>query len=219
MNTIKMFILSLFSIRLLASALLKRDLVLENGLLSPNDNTWQLRVKLGAIPTVDTCAVRYNPTTDRLEASAIIRNTGIYKGRWCAIGGVIAMYEPVGDAVRRHWGTDLGCSVKAFDWKHPYRIHQHRPPTVLSGSRFDFLPEPNKHSFSPFFVIQTHNEPKKYGSTAHGGQEASGYKWFDKTNLPGKENWAYGFHDHYFEVVNDEQLYAKIKGEYLSKNS
>ena len=205
MNLLKKLILSLFSRDNLIKALLTHNLVKPDGFLEPLP--WQLSVALNPIVTVDSCAIRYNKETGLLEASAIVRNTGIYKGFFCAVGGKVGLYKSVEEAVRGHWNSDLmGCELEYFDWEHPFCVHQHRPPSIETGDVGAFLPEPTKHSFSPFYVVRTKSDPKGYGSTKHGGQEASGYQWFDKTNLPGPDKFAYGFWAHYNKVVNDPKL-------------
>lgn len=190
--------LNRYSTKELALELQKRgDLINDQGLLTPE--LWGLLVALGAIPCVDSFAVRIN-TSGKTELLAIRRNTGQYTGKFCVVGGVIAMNESIEQAMRRHWTTDLQCEIELLtDWKHPFRMHQGIHPNNGGGIKEEFFPEPSKHSIAPIYAVKLVTEPAGFGSTIHGGQEASGFQWFTKENLPPAEEFAYGFHYIYAE--------------------
>ena len=181
----------------LINELLQRTLVDENGFVDPV--AWKLRVMLGIIPCVDSIAVR--ETEHGREVLATKRITGPYAGKWCVIGGVISRGESIENALRRHWKIDVGCEINSFDWRKPDSVHQHTP--LISVSENDFLPEPSKFSIGLFYKVQLLNDPNKYGATKYGGQEVGGYEWFSKETLPSAENFAYGFHELFTQVLGE----------------
>ena len=184
---------------LITELLNRKDLVKDDGLLLPAP--WELRKALGYILCVDSMAVRYNQERNEKEVLLIQRNTGPYPGKWCAVGGTIAKGESIEVALRRHWRTELGCELKPFNFKKPFWYHQHCPPKEDGSIALDFCPEPSKESMAPFYEVEILNQPTKYGATEHGGQEARGYFWFTLKNLPAAEEFAYGFHEVAFAVL------------------
>ena len=186
----------------LLTELLKRpDLVAEDGSLTALP--WQTRVRLGAIACVDSIAVRTG-TGGHKEALAIMRNTGPYAGKYCVIGGSIRRGESIEDAVRRHWMVDIGCEINFITpWNKPRSVHQHCPPAPNGGMKKDFWPEPTKYSIGLFHIVEVTKETGKLGSTATGGQEASGYTWFTAETLPQADQFAYGFHALYKEIFSE----------------
>lgn len=190
--------------------LTKNDLVKPDGLLTPI--AWELRKKLGIILCVDSIAMRINEDEiPREEILLIKRNSGPFKGKWCAVGGTIAVGESVYEAVARHWKVDLGCEIKKFDFKKPFYFHQHMPPAPDGTIKEGFCPEPTKSSMAPFYIIEVENEPTKLGESAY-GQEASTYSWFNLKNLPGESDFAYGFHEVCLEVLGSSRKYTWLHG-------
>ena len=199
--------LSKFSTEELAAELvLRKDLVKENGLVSPP--VYELRKRF-PICTVDSLAVRKRDD-GKTEVMAIVRNTGPYKGRWCSVGGTVGLNESVEKALMRHWRDDLGLTVKIVtfpgidgSWQHPFCLNQHRPPTpaTIDGvSSDDFYPEPTKHSIAPFYAVEITGGTITFGSTAY-GQEASDIAWFCLEDLSEPETFAYGFHKSYHDYL------------------
>ena len=187
---------------LVGELLSRTDLIREDGSLEPL--VWALRVRLGIIPCVDSIAIR-NGEGGNKEALAILRNTGPYAGRYCVVGGIVRTGESIEDAVRRHWGTDLGCKINFITpWNKPRSVHQHCPPEASGNMKKDFYPEPTKNSIGLFHIVEVTDESGILGSTTYGGQEAGHYTWFTKETLPPAEKFAYGFHALYKDLLNEE---------------
>ena len=166
----------------------RNDLVKPNGLLVKE--VWELRTALGAISCVDSFGV----SPDGKNIFLIKRNTGHFAGKWCLVGGSVALNESLEDAVKRHWQADLGCQVSIPDWKKPIGAHQHMPRLPDGSMKKDFLEEPTKHSTGFLYAVTLLGEPQGFGSK-EGGQEASEYGWFTLETLPSRDDFAYDFYD------------------------
>jgi hypothetical protein len=163
----------------------RTDLVKPNGLVSKD--VYLLRTKLGPIACTDSFGVYMGENGP--EILAIIRNTDEFAGKICAIGGGVALYESLEDAVKRHWKDDLGYTVEGLDWRHPVMMNQFKP-----GGTGEFYSDAKKHSLATAFVVSIDDKSSlKVGATEY-GQEASGYVWLTKENFPGPDDFAYGFY-------------------------
>jgi hypothetical protein len=164
----------------------RKDLVNGKGLVSRE--VYLLRTKLGPIACTDSFGVYQG--INGPEILAIIRNTDEFAGKICAIGGGIALYESLEDAVKRHWKDDLGYKVESLDWRHPVMMNQFKP-----GGTGEFYSDAKKHSLATAFVVNIDDKSSlKVGATDY-GQEAMGYVWLTKDNFPKREDFAYGFYD------------------------
>jgi ADP-ribose pyrophosphatase YjhB (NUDIX family) len=172
-------------------------------------NVFKLLTELSPVPCVDMIPCRRRE--GKWQLGFILRNTGFFTGKFWIIGGRINLGESIGEALDRNMRSDLMVGMKLFpglSWFNPAFVSQyyHAPedpsmPPLLDGSglektqRDDFGHEPSKHCISQTYLVQLESEDVSFGSTAHGGQEASGFEWFDIDNLPPVEEVAYGGYD------------------------
>lgn len=175
----------------LAAELLKREDFRGADGSIPSPRVYKLFEKGIPIMCTDGIAIRQS-TNGIIEAMAIQRNT-LDKGKLCSVGGRIFYGESVEEAIRRHFMDDLGCKIRFLDpWWTPFFVLQTRP--AAEGPKKDFGLEPSKHGVSIYHLVALENEPTKFGSTSHGGQEASGTEWFSLENFPPDEAFGFGQH-------------------------
>lgn len=191
----------------LAQELAKRAdlemLVNKDGLVNPD--IWNLRSKLGAVGCVDGVAIRRNGNT--AEGGVIRRGTSKFAGKLALVGGVIARYESIEDAMKRHWRADLGFEIDLpLGWDCPVCMRQYAPQ-VNGENRPEFCHDPGKHSYaSTHLVVITNGDGAKFG-TKIGGQEATDFLWFTAENCPPEEEWAYNMRDTFLEVLAAGQYF------------
>lgn len=162
---------------------------------------WPLRTKLGAIPCVDGVAVRRNAAGE-IEGGIIRRRTGKFPGKLALIGGVIARYESIEDALKRHWREDLGLLVYLpTGWSRPVRMQQYAPQ-VDGRNRLSFLHDPGKHSVASthLVIIDPKSGPVTFGHKL-GGQEAEDFVWLSKETCPGDTEWAYNMRETFLDCL------------------
>lgn len=178
----------------LLKELLGRDDLLDgNGML--NFSLYQLFCKYGVLPCTDGIAVRRN-VHGCIEAMAIRRGTGCFKGRLCSVGGRILRGERMEDCLRRQFRNDLGCEIKMLtSWKCPVDIGQAYPLDSPLTDLWpeDFGPEDRKHTISCYYPVLLLGEPN-FGATEHGGQEAMQVEWYTIETLPLPEHFGYDQH-------------------------
>lgn len=168
-------------------------IVRQDGLL--DSDVWPLRPKLGPVSCVDGVAIRRNEK-GRLEGGIIRRGTGKFAGKLAFIGGVVALFETIEAALRRHWRTDLGIEIDLpLGWDHPVCMRQYAP-----GDRPGFLPDPGKHSYASTHLVFRDSGAETFG-TGIGGQEATGFEWYSRVNCPAEEEWAYGMRSTFLDVL------------------
>lgn len=158
---------------------------------------WELFTAIGVISCVDGFPIRRRERQVP-EMGFIVRNTGPYKGKnmkWC-IGGKINRGESFGQALKRHFRETLGVGISlapGLTWNRPVLVSQHGPKR-LQVQQGEFAgDEPTKYCIAPtYLVVLKCGEGFTFGSTTHGGQEASNLLWFSLNALPGEEEIAYG---------------------------
>lgn len=192
---------------LLEEALKRPDELLDdNGMLE--DAPFRLADQLSTRVCVDGLPVRRNPDGD-VEAMAIRRNTGPYAGRLCLIGGGVNRVK-VGDiwqpesfeeALRRHFGTDLGFEIEPVggSWKRPDYLAQEMRP-IDGKVRDEFMTNPaSRHIIAVRFLVSLASEDElpTFGETEYGGQEATGIEWFTEQTMPESSEFGYDHDDTY----------------------
>lgn len=163
---------------------------------------WSIRATLGAVACVDGVAVRLNDKGE-VEGGVIRRRTGQFPDKLAYIGGVVGRYESIEAAMRRHWRTDLGLKIELpLGWSHPVCMRQYAPQ-VDGKNREGFCWDPKKHSYASTHLVVITSDPKNItlGSTAYGGQEASGFEWYTGKNCPPDSEWSYDMRDGFLEVL------------------
>lgn len=173
-------------------------------------NVFNLLTEISPVPCVDMIPCRRHE--GKWQLGFIRRNTGSrFKGKFWLIGGRINLGESIQEALDRNMKSDLMVGMEllpGLSWSNPAFVSQyyHAPgdpsmPPILESSglekiqRDDFGHEPSKHAVSLTYLVRLKSEEVSFGSTAHGGQEASGFEWFDAELLPPKEDFAYGGYD------------------------
>lgn len=184
--------LAKFSTETLAKELIARNDFFEEGGLILKSEFYKLLTEMGVIFCVDGIAIRKNGT--HIEAMAIKRNTGAYKGKLCSVGGRVHVGEDIETALRRHFRVDVGHEINlTTQWDKPVGFFQFMRPRADGTIADNFGTEPSrKHAVSVLYLVQLDNGAPVFGSTAHGGQEASGVEWFTLENMPPKEEFGYG---------------------------
>ncbi|MEK7613204.1 MAG: NUDIX domain-containing protein [Patescibacteria group bacterium] len=185
----------------LAKTLLTRpDVLDQNGMLV--FPVYQLFCKYGVLPCVDGIAVRSN-NKNELEAMAIRRGTGCFKGRLCSIGGRLLHGESYENCLRRQFRSDVGCEIELLrPWDQPVGVGQYAPLKDPLNDPWpkDFGPEDNKHTVSMYEPVRLLGVPQ-FGTTTHGGQEAAKVEWYTLRTLPGPENFGYDQHPRFVEIL------------------
>lgn len=182
----------------LAHELRKRsDLMDSEGVMSPE--VFQLVEKVQPIPCVDAVPLRRKK--GRVEAMAVRRGTGATKGLLVPIGGRIRYGESMEACIRRHFKTDLGCEVEMLStWQHPVSADQWVPPKNGICPP-DFHPEDTKHAVQNLHVVRQLDEPKHFGVTHYGGQEATGVRWFGVEDMPPASAFGMEHHVSFFNAL------------------
>ena len=187
------------SLKNLSTKDLADELATREDLLDPSGimplGIYQILMKVAVIPCTDGVAVRRNKN-GIVEAMAIRRGTGVFKGRLCSVGGRILRGESIENCLRRQFRNDVGCEIKLLvPWKRPSDIGQayplENPLTDVWPS--DFGPEDHKHTTSNYYPVQLIDEPK-FGSTSYGSQETTRVEWYTLEDLPDPENFGYDQH-------------------------
>ncbi len=159
---------------------------------------WPLEVfnlvrTIAVMPCVDAFPVRWRGRSSP-EIGFILRNTGRFKGkRWC-IGGRLNIGESFGHSLTRHVREALGVGFSlapGLSWHHPAYVGQYAPSAIPLLEGENLGSEPSKYCPSNTYLIELASEDFKFGSTAHGGQEAGDFRWFPLSHLP-YDNLAYG---------------------------
>ncbi len=169
----------------LARALLER-LTPEEKIVWPKE-LYALLTELTPLPCVDAFPVHMTQSGEP-EIGLIVRNTGLYKGRWWCIGGRVWYGESFGCALTRNVRETLGvgCTLMPGDqsWNRPVFVSQQGPTAVklLRGEYWG--DEPSKQCPSNTYAVRLKSEEFVFGSTAHGGREASTIGWFPLDMLP-----------------------------------
>lgn len=181
----------------LAKELLTRNDMFEGSFLTPA--IYKLSIELGIPPCVDGVAVRKRDD-GTIEALAITRNTGPFKGTLCSIGGRILFEESLETAMRRQFMTDLGVHIEFLTpWDQPAVVHQFMRPQADGTVLPDFGVEPTRrHNITIVYMVRLLTDDFQYGSTETGGQEAAGVEWFSLKNMPPPDAFGYG-QDVYFK--------------------
>ena len=170
---------------LLAKTLRER-LVLENNPVWPYE-VFLLFAALGILPCVDAFPMRVR--NGKPEIGFIMRNTGYYKGHWWDVGGRMNAGESFSEALTRHVRETLGVGFRLWpdqSWNSPAYIGQYGP-RAFSLARDDNENaghEPSKWCIAPTWLIELESEKFVFGSTVHGGQEATELRWFTLSDLP-----------------------------------
>ena len=162
-----------------------------------SDAVYKLNVELGVMACVDGVAVRKRDGV--IEALAIRRNTGPFKGKLCSVGGRIRSEESFEQAIRRHFKTDLNTEIKLLSpWDDPVAVHQLMRPRPDGTVLPDFGSEPRRrHAITIVYLVRLRGEDFTFGSTPYGGQEAESVEWFSLKDMPPPSEFGYG-QDAYF---------------------
>ncbi len=164
---------------------------------------------LTPIICADAVPVKWGPSRE-IMAGAMIRNTGQVnqQGLFSSIGGRNFRRpegrpaESVEDCLRRQVRTDIGCEMRmsVTDWRHPASINQTAPEGNNLYPLNGFAQEDAKQSVSLCYPVEIIGTPT-FGSTPHGGQEASGFKWFSWADMPPDKGFAYGMFTIYVDCM------------------
>ncbi|MBI2048126.1 MAG: NUDIX domain-containing protein [Parcubacteria group bacterium] len=157
---------------------------------------YQLFCKYGVLPCTDGIAVRRN-SLGQVEAMAIRRGTGCFRGRLCSVGGRILRGERMEDCLRRQFRNDLNCEIEMLvSWKSPVDIGQAYPleNPLTDAWPADFGPEDRKHTISCYYPVKLLGEPMPGATTSHGGQEAIMVEWYTLDTLPAPIHFGYDQH-------------------------
>lgn len=162
-----------------------------------SDAMYRLYVELGIVTCVDGIAIRKRDGA--IEALAIRRNTGPFKGKLCSVGGRIRFEESLEHALRRHFKTDLGTEIELLSpWDDPTAVHQFMRPRADGTVLPEFTSEPTRrHTITVVYVVRLQGDNFTFGSSVHGGQEAEGAEWFSLKTMPPGDEFGYG-QDVYF---------------------
>ncbi len=181
-----------FSSETLAQELLARNDFFEDSGVILKPDFYKLLTEIGVIFCVDGIAVRKN--NGNIEAMAIVRNTGAYRGKLCSVGGRVLTGEDVEHALRRHFSVDVGYEIDLITpWDKPAGFFQFMKPRADGTVADNFGTEPSRrHATSVLYLVQPSEGTPVFGSTAHGGQEASDVRWFSLENFPPREEFGYG---------------------------
>jgi ADP-ribose pyrophosphatase YjhB (NUDIX family) len=182
--------LSILSTEDLAKEILLRGDLFEGATLKPA--LYKLLTEMSAIMCVDGIAVRKRD--DHVEALAIKRNTGEFRGKLCSVGGRILLEESIEQALRRQFTSDLGCKITFITpWDKPAIMHQFMRPRADGTTLPDFGAEhERRHAVNAIYLISVDSEDFIFGTTPHGGQEAFGVEWFSLLNMPADDAFGYG---------------------------
>jgi hypothetical protein len=181
--------------------LLTRNLLDTNGLMSYS--IYQLLTRIAVIPCADGIAVRRN-VMGAVEALAIRRGTGVFKGRFCSVGGRLLRGESYESCLRRQFRSDLECEIEFLTaWDKPVGIGQYYPLKHPLSDPWpkDFGPENSKHTVSQYYPVRLLGEPRPGNTTSYGGAEASAIEWHSLDNLPGPEHFGYNQHPRFIEAL------------------
>ncbi|KXK08770.1 MAG: hypothetical protein UZ21_OP11001000322 [Microgenomates bacterium OLB22] len=184
----------------------RSDLIRQDGLMDPDK--WALRPAIGPVACVDAVAIRIERADDfgwRVVGGVIRRNTGRYAGKLALIGGVVARYESIGDALTRHWHADLGLDIELpLGWDHPVCMRQYAPQ--LDGrNRPDFCHDPGKHSYASTHIVTLSEDQVVDFRSKIGGQEAIGFEWYDAITCPPESEWGYDMRQTFLHVLERAQ--------------
>ncbi len=163
---------------------------------------WPLRKDLGPVACVDGIAMQINNGV--VEGGVIRRLTGKFPNKIAYIGGVVPLYVSIEEAMRRHFGTDLGLEITLpLGWDHPMFMRQYAPQED-GHNRSDFCWDPGKHSYASTHLVVITGDPKNItlGSTKEGGQEAGGFEWYSAHTCPPKDEWSYDMRDGFIESLD-----------------
>lgn len=192
-----------YSTKDLAAALLERSDCLDAQGVLPFE-LYKLLRKM--VPILCADAVPLRRKKRRIEAMAIVRGFGPEKGKFLSIGGRLRRmpdgcpFESLENSLRRQVRTDVGCEIRFLTpWDQPVTIAQYAPP--INGALLEnFNREFDAHLVSLFYPVELIGEPTKFGSTAHGGQEATGVLWFTKETMPAAKSFGYSSHRQYLKI-------------------
>ena len=155
-------------------------------------------------PIVSTDMVLYEELPDgKRKVYGIIRDTDEFKGRTCAIGGGVALYDSIENTIARHLLETLGIKTSDYtvDWAHPMVVNQFRP-----GGGGDFKPDAKKHSIGLAYPVKlTHGMPAKVQicENSFGIKEAGGIVCYSEESFPVGKNdeFAYDFYQTFHTVL------------------
>lgn len=196
----------------LARALSRRSdlasILRDDGLISPE--CYPLRTALGTVGTIDCVAIHVENGT--IYGGIIRRKTGQkFAGLLALVGGIVARYENITDAIKRHWKQDLGLDVEPLlGWDWPIAAHQYAPQ-IDGSNREGFGEDPSKHSFGPDYavIINGDRHAVKLGEKL-GGQEAFGLEWYSAENCPPESDWGYDMRRQFLVILNRVEQLCKV---------
>jgi ADP-ribose pyrophosphatase YjhB (NUDIX family) len=174
----------------LAKEILLRGDLFDGAILKPS--FYKLLTEMSTIMCVDGIAVRKR--NDHVEAMAIKRNTGEFRGKLCSVGGRILLEESIEQALKRQFANDLGCKITFITpWDKPAIIHQFMRPRADGTVLPDFGTEhERRHAISAIYLVRAESADFTFGTTPHGGREASGVEWFSLQHMPPPDAFGYG---------------------------
>lgn len=184
--------LGFFSTNEIAIELRRR--MTERNWSSLSNEVYNLLTSISVIPCVDAFPARWR--RGRIpEIGLIRRNTGQYQGKWWCVGGRLNLGESFSQALKRHIREVLGVDFSlapGLSWNNPAYVGQYAPVSILLAQGEYAGHEPSKYCTSNTYLVGLHSEEFVFGATAHGGQEASEFRWFAVNDLPPKREIAYG---------------------------
>lgn len=182
---------------LIAALRQRADLRQPNGWLA--DGLFELVNTLVPRICVDAFPMRMHYGT--VELGLIKRGTGPFKGRWCAIGGLVNYGETVRAAIMRHWKTDLGIEVGFLEndeWQRPACVRQYGPWGDPQQMPEGFGPEPQKHAVVLTYLVTIPEDAEIAFRATEAGTETQNLHWFSRTSAPNTpDQFGYG-HDSAF---------------------
>jgi ADP-ribose pyrophosphatase YjhB (NUDIX family) len=194
--------LSKASIESLVQEILSRqdEVLREDGQL--HEAPFVLADFLGTRVSVDGAPVRRNGQGD-IELMAIKRNSGPYAGMLSLVGGGVGRVkqgsewvpEDIGEALSRHFQTDLGFDIEPVtSWDEPQYLAQDMRP-VEGKVQEGFSSNPTfRHLVAARYLVSITGgeDAPAFGSTEYGGQEASDIVWFGEAAMPELSAFGYG---------------------------
>jgi ADP-ribose pyrophosphatase YjhB (NUDIX family) len=148
--------------------------------LDPAD--WKRAQETMPIPCVDVVPVRLDASGKIEKIGLIFRDTPHQGERWCIVGGRLWRNETLAGAITRQLRETLGPGIGfALDADpQPDYVSQYFPTAREVGGI-----DPRQHAVTVVYVIPLTGEPVP-------GGEATDFRWFDPTQLPGPEEFGFG---------------------------
>lgn len=127
------------------------------------------------------------------------------------VGGRVRKNEGLEQALQRHVQETLGVRPKGLAFSGVLGQYLQ---DLVEAEQLGFGHEPAKHAVAPICVATLEVGELVFGSTAHGGQEASALHWFSVLELPPADCFCYGGYGFIRAALDSpaaRQFFCKIK--------